>query len=337
VSGKSKIEWTEATWNPFRGCRKISPGCKHCYAETFAERFRGVKGHPYERGFDPRFVPEVLLAPLKWSKHRRVFVNSMSDPFLADFSDDEIDRVFAVMAICAMHDSRPSHTFQLLTKRSLRMREYASAPVAEIRARLGRIAGRMMEDGDGWADSVTHGMPWPLPNVWLGVSAEDQERADERIPDLLLTPAAVRFVSYEPALGGVNFTAVPCDPAFGFTGSTDYDALSGRSYDRSGEFGCRGPKLDWVIVGGESGRGARPFDIAWARSVVKLCKEAGVPCFVKQMGDHVFERAVEDDKGRIAGGVALRGPGGHKLAPKGGDPLEWPEDLRVREYPEVRR
>ena len=305
MSGPSAIEWTDATWNPFRGCVKVSPGCKHCYAETFAERFRRVAGHPYERGFEPRFVPEALSWPLRWRKARRIFVNSMSDLFLEAFSDDEIDRVFAVMAICEMHSMRSGHIFQVLTKRSRRMRDYLSAPVGELRARLGRIAGQMMEDGDRWADSITHRMPWPLPNVWLGVSAENQEYADARIPNLLASPARVRFVSYEPALGPVHFA---------------------RYLPDDGNAGM----LDWIIVGGESGHGARVFDPGWARNVIRQCDAAGVPVFVKQMGSRPVESVIWDTGGIL---TFLRRKDGRPLSHKGGVPAEWPKDLRVRQFP----
>ena len=271
--GKTTIEWTDETWNPVRGCKKVSPGCDHCYAERFAERWRGVPGNAYEAGFDPRFVPEALSEPLRWRRPRTVFVNSMSDLFQGAFGDDVIDRVFAVMAICAMHETKPSHTFQVLTKRAARMRMYMSAPVANLRARLGRIAGMMMEDGDGWADTVTHRMPWPLPNVWLGVSVEDQAYADARIPDLLATPAAVRFVSYEPALGPVDFRK--------YLGAFEVQHV------RPG----LGPFLDWIIMGGESGPGAREMMGTWVRMTRNACDAAEIPFFFKQWGGLLKKKA----------------------------------------------
>lgn len=269
MGSSSTIEWTNATWNPVRGCSRVSPGCGGaagqggCYAERQGARFCGP-GQPYEGLVrigtqgprwtgKVRLVPERLTDPIRWRKSRRIFVNSMSDLFHEGLSDDDIDHVFAVMAICAMHDTRPSHVFQILTKRQERMHKYASAPLGDLRNRLGTIAGQMMEDGDGWHDSVGYHMPWPLPNVWLGVSVEDQKRADERMPELVETPAAVRFVSYEPALEHVDFTT--------WLATT---------------------KVSWLICGAESGPGARPFDIGWARSARDQCVKYGVSCFFKQ-------------------------------------------------------
>lgn len=251
MSEHSAIEWTDATWNPVRGCKKVSPGCDHCYAETFAERFRGVPGHPYEAGFDPRYAPDQLTLPLRWKTPRNVFVNSMSDLFQGAFSDDIIDRVFAVMAICAMHETKPSHTFQILTKRAHRMMAYTETPITELRRRLGRIAGQLMEDGDAWADKVTGEMPWPLPNVHLGVLIESPEYIDRKTY-LRNSLAAVRFLSLEPLLEDL--------------GTVD---LTG---------------IHWVIVGGESGPGARPMEEAWVRSLRDQCAAAAVPFFFKQWG-----------------------------------------------------
>src|SRR3989304_8639963 len=173
MSATTSIEWTDATWNPVRGCTKVSPGCKNCYAETFAERRRRLPGHAYEQGFAPRLGPGSLDMPRKWKQPRRIFVNSMSDLFHAEVPDEYIGRVFDVMREC------PQHTFQVLTKRAARMR-----------------------------DAVTHGLTVPA-NVWLGVSVEDQERADERIPELLGCVARVLFLSCEPLLGMVGLAIRP--------------------------------------------------------------------------------------------------------------------------------
>ncbi len=244
----SAIEWTQETWNPVTGCTKVSPGCRHCYAERFSERFRGVPGHPYEPGFDLTLRPERLSKPLGWKKPRRVFVNSMSDLFHEDVPDEFIDRVFVVMSLAQRH------TFQVLTKRAERMREYCSSPET-----LGRIVADTAEVLDGIDNAVVaishhedgfQGIRWP--HVWLGVSVEDQKRADERIPLLLETPAAVRFVSAEPLLGPVDF---------------------GEALDQ----------IDWVIVGGESGPGARPMDPEWARFIREQCHASRIPFFMKQM------------------------------------------------------
>jgi protein gp37 len=178
MSEKSKIEWTDATWNPVRGCTKVSPGCKHCYAETFAERFRGVPGHPYEQGFDLRLVPEKLTEPLSWSDRRVVFVNSMSDLFQENVPDSYVDAITRVM------EAAPWHTFQVLTKRSARLRETLSN-------RLLRFAA--------------------LRHVWWGVSVEDRRYGQPRMNDLRATPAAVRFLSIEPLLedlGSIDLSGI---------------------------------------------------------------------------------------------------------------------------------
>lgn len=237
MSDKSKIEWTEATWNPVTGCTKVSPGCDNCYAETFAERWRGTAGHPYENGFDLTLRPERLDQPLRWKRPRRIFVNSMSDLFHDDIPDSHIAEVFSVMA------RTPQHTYQILTKRHGRMRSLLSRP--SFRDNLAM-----------W------GRPWPLSNVWLGVSVENQQWADIRIPALVDTPAAVRWLSCEPLLGSVSLLAW-----------------------LNGGFGVVAPDLHWVVVGGESGRKSRPMHPDWARSLRDECTAAGVPFFFKQWGE----------------------------------------------------
>ena len=219
MSSHSKIEWTDATWNPVRGCTKVSPGCLHCYAETFAERFRGVPGHPYERGFDLRLVPEKLTEPLRWRAPRMVFVNSMSDLFHEGVPDDYIAAAATVMCRAAWH------TYQVLTKRSGRMRDLLTTKL--------RFAAKR-------------------PHIWWGVSAEDGAHGLPRIGDLRQAPAQVRFLSLEPLiedLGTIDFA-----------------------------------KIDWVIVGGESGPGARPLRREWVRSIRNQCRQAGIPFFFKQWG-----------------------------------------------------
>lgn len=265
----TSIEWTRGddgtagkTWNPFRGCTKISQGCKHCYAATFAERWRGIPGHAYERGFEPRFVPEQLDAPLRWRKPRRVFVNSMSDLFHEAFTNEQIAAVFGVMAACQQH------TFQILTKRAGWMRRWFEWLSAEAISPHGPSAPIQcgIHAANFGSDVDYLGLPdaWPLPNVWLGVSAENQEQADKRIPELLRTPAAVRFVSVEPMLGPVDLSW----------------CLEEHSPETTGE--RRAPRIDWVIAGAESGHGARPMHEDWVRSLRDQCAAAGVRFFYKQ-------------------------------------------------------
>jgi protein gp37 len=215
----SKIEWTDATWNPTRGCTKISPGCAHCYAEVFAERFRGVKGHPYEQGFDLRLVPEKLDEPLKWKTPRRIFVNSMSDLFHEDVPDDYIGSVVDVML------QADWHIYQVLTKRSARMLDL-------LKTRL-RIAAAK-------------------PHIWWGVSVENKKYGLPRIQHLHSAPAAMKFLSIEPLLEDI-----------GEIDLTD---------------------IDWVIVGGESGPGARPMLREWVVSIRSQCRRHNVPFFFKQWG-----------------------------------------------------
>lgn len=257
--GKTSIEWTKGddgsageTWNPVTGCTKVSPGCDHCYAETLTERFHG-KGSFAE----VKLHHDRLDAPRRWRKPRRVFVNSMSDLF-----HDAVPSAFIAAVFDVMRET-PQHTYQILTKRHARMRSLMKTAVP----------------GEGW----------PLPNVWLGVSVEDEKRADLRIPALLDTPAAVRFISAEPLLGPVSLRSGWWD--------NDY-----RDY------------LDWVIIGGESGPGARPLDIKWVTDLMADAHTINADVFVKQLGS-----------------VWARDNGAKDR--KGGDPSEWPEDLQIREFP----
>lgn len=263
MGDKTGIEWADSTWNPITGCDKVSPGCDRCYAETFAERWRGTPEHYFANGFDVQLRPNKLDLPLRWTRRRKVFVNSMSDLFHDKVPDEYIARVFAVMALA------PQHTFQVLTKRHGRMRSLLSSD--DFRSEVTQtFVGWAVEDlslKTGHLESAT-GDWWPLPNVWLGVSAEDQQRADLRIPALLDTPAAVRFVSAEPLLGPINLHTDPIEAGSPFWGS----------------------QLDWVIVGGESGPGARPMHPDWARSLRDQCVAAGVPFLFKQWGEWVPER-----------------------------------------------
>lgn len=249
MSDNSAIEWTDATWNPVRGCTKVSPGCDNCYAERITERFHG-------KGSFATVVrdEEKLDLPLTWRKPRRVFVNSMSDLFHDAVSDQFITEVFARMWWA------PSHTFQVLTKRHSRMRSL----VPRIEERL-----RQREEDLALVDCPTP-LTWPLPNVWLGVSVEDQKWADIRVPALLDTPAAVRWLSCEPLLGPVVL-------------AEDWIELELQAFGGNGA-ACF-PRIDWVVVGGESGHGARPMEPNWARGIRDACVAASVPFFFKQWGE----------------------------------------------------
>lgn len=221
MSRRSQIEWTDATWNPVLGCTKVSPGCKHCYAETLAERFRGVPGHPFEHGFDLRVLEHAIDRPKTWRRGRNVFVNSMSDLFHPELPVELVRRVFEVMADC------PQHRFQVLTKRAERLLQLAPE------------------------------LPWPS-NVWMGVSVESRTYV-ERIRLLQKVPAALRFLSLEPLLGPL------------------------------GRLPLRG--IDWVIVGGESGHGARPLRVEWVRAIQRQCQRRDIPFFFKQWGGVHKKRA----------------------------------------------
>lgn len=306
MGDRSNIEWTDATWNPVRGCTKVSAGCKNCYAETFAERWRGIKGHPFEQGFDLRLVPEKLLEPLRWQRPRKIFVNSMSDLFHDDVPFEYIAAVFGVMALAQRH------TFQILTKRPARARlffawvareaaSWASPQFRFLNATRPPIAAfcvsRLADRTGDVSVDLEGGLPeWPLPNVWIGVSVEDQKAADTRIPELLQLPAAIRFLSCEPLLAPVDLFAVPRpDNAY---------------FHWRGETGAIGPKsepddyvywqkraIHWVIVGGESGRHARPMHPEWARALRDQCAAAGVPFFFKQWGEWAPGENVERSRG----------------------------------------
>ncbi|WYK04437.1 phage Gp37/Gp68 family protein [Cereibacter sphaeroides f. sp. denitrificans] len=283
----SKIEWTDATWNPITGCTLASPGCQFCYAADLAAT--RLSQHPSRAGLARRnaagvaaWTGEVRLneqwldQPLRWKRPRRIFVCAHADLFHENVPDEWIDRVFAVMALA------PQHTFQVLTKRAARMREYVAQVQAQVYWRDLAVAARKGRVGlvADMALLRDHGLG-PLPNVWLGVSAEDQQRADERIPDLLATPAAVRFASLEPLLGPVDLTNIKAKAGAGI------DVFSALEYDgdpdEDVEFGTS--VLDWIIVGGESGRHARPMHPDWARSLRDQAQAAGVPFLFKQWGE----------------------------------------------------
>lgn len=356
----SNIEWTESTWNPIAGCTPVSPGCLNCYAATMANRLHGMtlagrKVPGYESppitslrdgrqvfNGTVRLLPERLDEPLKRRTPTIWFVNSMSDLFHESVPFEYIDRVFAVMALC------PRHTFQVLTKRAERMAEYLN------RREISKAWTPSVRFGDGGSDAAKWKTPcdrvystawemkgkdaapslvWPLPNVWLGISAEDQTRLDERLVHLLAFPAAVRFLSCEPLLGPINLP---------------------------GDVRRRG--LGWVIIGGESGPKARPCRVRWISHLVNQCSRLKIPAFVKQLGGFVVDRNdagfdaedwTEEDGTPVEKSawpcsvldVEPLDPMMYQGAPvrvrladrKGGDMREWPMDLRVRDMPDTDR
>jgi protein gp37 len=401
---KTGIEWTDFSSQLIRyrdadgkdvwACAKVSPGCAHCYSEAIAERFGrgGPFTLPVVRSVTPYFAEDEARKILrsKQLSGRRVFVGDMTDVFGAWVPDELLDRMFAVFAC------RPDVSFQVLTKRPDRLAAYVGGPdrrhtVWDACAELldigiGRLGGAGLRDFVNRVDANHHLDPlWPLPNVHLGTSVEDQRRADERVPHLLRAPAAVRFLSCEPLLGPVDvskwlrqtshyhlclcvsgalknndFAGLTDDggnPLDAAQAKAELQALRGKGINLvpSGgcdnfdpyEHGCRGhenPRIHWLICGGESGPGARPMNVEWAKSLVAQCKAAGVPAFVKQLGANVVthgctgpgEHWPRDDWA----GELVELPGGQSLGwrvrlrdRKGGSPAEWPEDLRVRDFP----
>jgi protein gp37 len=332
------IQWATKTWNPMRGCRRVSPGCEHCYAEREANRHKGAGDHYdglVELGKNgPRWTGKALVvtgklgeplrmrAPRAGGRHR-IFVNSMSDLWFEGFTFEQIAAVFGVIA------ASPQHDFLILTKRPARMREWfawaaeADAVGDGVNACITEMFGvpelneqltkHDSNEGDApgkWDHLIESPPEWPLANAWLGISAEDQPRLDERWPHLKATPAAVRFVSVEPQLGRMDMRG-----AFGFARDR---------YEAEASFAGvlpSGPFLDWVIVGGESGIGARQFDIEWARQIVGQCETAKVPVFVKQLG----VRTIDSTERWVAP---------PNDSPFHGPPIEtWPEEVVKREFP----
>ncbi len=345
MGDKTGIAWTDATWNPLRGCSRVSTGCENCYAETMASRFSG-EGQAYERLTSGgkwtgmiRLVPKMLLQPLRWQRPRKIFVNSMSDLFHPNVPFVYIAAVFGVMA------AAERHTFQVLTKRPGRMLRFfewleeqePGNPRLEVCWQA--LKEEVERVGDGGPMHTKYAGdpegPWPLPNVWLGVTAENQFSADNRIPMLQQAPAAVRWVSIEPMVG--------------LAGLREY--VGGQrgcagEHHGSGAPGCPkelhhhhddrcAPALDWVVVGGESGPGARPMDIAWVEDIVSQCKASGTPVFVKQLGAKPFDSR----EGFRHSDPHPDGPSGDPdcrlrlRSREGRDPGEWPEILRVQEMP----
>lgn len=319
---KTGIEWTDYSANPVKyrdragksvwACVRTSPGCAHCYSADLAKRYRrggeftAAEMAGYECYLDDGELRQ-MLSPKRLPSGSRCFVGDMTDVFGEWVPFEYLDRLFAVFAL------RPDVVFQVLTKRPERMRKYltkrdtAGAVAITIRevAPDGGLAAMQAMGTHVLRDVVQR--RWPLPNLWLGTSTENQHWLDIRVPELLATPAAVRFLSCEPLLGPLDL---------------------GRYLRESG--------VDWVIVGGESGPGARPFDLAWARSIVSQCRAAGVAVFVKQLGAKPYSMGIRDhcDDGPRKG-THFDGNRTRLLTAsrKGGDPAEWPEDLRVREMP----
>ena len=304
--GKTTISWTEKTWNPTRGCSRVSEGCRNCYAERQAARF--AKGDQPFHGFVTKInghaawtgkvelIESKLLEPLSWRKPCRVFVNSMSDLFHESLPDEAIDRVFAVMALC------PHLTFQVLTKRPERMLEYWGDLLdraTEIKTQASKLPN--YEALCVAADF----MPIPYRNIWLGVSVEDHKTWDYRTAILEQVPAAFRFVSLEPQLGPVDVGPV----------------LS------------RG-NIHWLIQGGESGPGARPFDVQWARDTKAQCKATGTAYFLKQFGARPYEKTPSNEWNYTGNPMENDDDWFISLQDrKGGEIEEWPKDFRVREFP----
>lgn len=341
---KTSIEWTDLSCNPLKyrtadgrvvwGCAKVSGGCTHCYSETLAERF--AKGGPYNAGVMAGLTPFLdekelhRMLTYKPAAGKRCFVGDMTDVFGEWMPDELLDRLFAVFAL------RSDVTWQILTKRPERMRRWFDATRNGC-SRWAFVAKAAHEIAGG--NSVG---TWPLPNVWLGCSVENQQTADERIPYLLQTPAAVRFISAEPLLAPVIMRrrwlgiGADCDECRVRDVQTDEDGCC-----QSCGHDALWHGIDLVIVGGESGPRARPCDVAWIRSIVKQCAAADVACFVKQLGSRPMAFADPLPEPQSTESIVRHGeydpdPFEFELRDrKGGDPAEWSEDLRVREMPRV--
>jgi protein gp37 len=348
--GKTTIEWTQGedgtpgySWNPIRARHKVtgkvghhcempSAGCLRCYAQSINRRLG--TGLPYKPSsldqVEPFLDEKVLRAPLHWRKPRKIFVESMSDLFGHWVPDEWIDKVFAIMAMCQ------EHTFQCLTKRAERARGYLLCVQDDDKdlQRFANVAADLA--GSPCAPGIFDDIEWPFRNVWLGVSTEDQKTANERIPFLLRTPAAVRFISAEPLLGPIDFNALSDGPE-------NLNALTGLRENPFGDVVTRryAEKLDLVIVGGESGQSARPCDFDWIGSIIQQCKRADVAVFVKQVGSNPVWTTTGDKGESFGDHFQVPATKYHPTTwgpiedPKGGKMEEWPADLRVREFPKT--
>lgn len=343
MSAKTGIEWTDSTWNPIRGvrgrhhCTKISPACTNCYAAAMNVRFSGLD---YVKGADTfRLDEKVLGEPLLWTPARRIFPCSMTDLFHEDIPINFIASVFNVMVSATVNCGKrhkhqeecregEPHTYQVLTKRASRMLQMIQAIPDYAAERF---------PGDSPLSIALELGDWPLRNVWLGVTAENQQYADERIPLLLQTPAALRFVSYEPVLGPVDFTRYLGAPL-----TSDLE-----EWDTHNVWGSHPERVDWIIAGGESGPRARLTNVDWLWSVLKQCRDAQVPCFMKQLGTwpyhsqndgrhcHAFRSGAYRYERKAPGQIFYEPTSVVIKDRKGGDWNEWPKGMRVREFPKV--
>lgn len=358
MSENTKIEWCDATFNPWIGCAKVSPGCASCYAETLMDtrygRVKWGKGNPRKRT-----SAAIWKFPLKWNntaicslcgniqsifatagnlgkcrkchedtmRSRRVFCAS-----LADWLDDEVPIEWTCNLLETIHATQ-NLDWLMLTKRPERWIGRLEA-VLKFAFDNEMTENKRHEAFFDWINFWVNGGIAPS-NVWIGTSVEDQQRSDERIPELLKIPANVRFLSLEPLLGEVDLACVPGYPLSIYReASTVTEHYSQVSFKREGRGLCKitsQSKIDWVIVGGESGPKARPCNIGWIRSVVKQCEKAGVPCFVKQLGSNPVDIYTPSDSA-VPETVSMT-----LKHPKGGDLSEWPCDLRVRQFPSVER
>ncbi|MFP4336387.1 MAG: DUF5131 family protein [Halothece sp.] len=301
----SNIQWTDETWNPIVGCSRISSGCANCYAAEAAKSPRLQQFSQYQTVKEwngiTEFVQSQLLKPLSWRSPKKIFVCSMSDLFHENTPFEWINKVFAVMALC------PQHTFQVLTKRPERMLEYfTETPNLDTIISTSRLSMHHVQ------------ARFPLPNVWLGTTCENQAMVDKRVPLLSQVPAVVRFLSCEPLLSPINLSA---HLAIEWSEIAEdwIEAWPGQQ--------CYSQKIQWVIIGGESGQNARPCHLDWMRSLVNQCQQAQIPVFIKQLGSHPI-----NSKPYIDGMTNTHYP--LKLKDrKGGNIEEWPDQLRVREFP----
>lgn len=349
MADKTKIQWTDATWNIITGCTLVDEGCRNCYAAHLIASWPAIGNHPSRKGLarknaagEAKFTGEVrfneawLDQPLRWRKPRRIFVCAHGDLFHESVPDEWIDRVFAVMA------QAPQHTFQCLTKRPERMLAYMKDPDVWMRIAIEIIEPlKASVSFDIQYDPRSATSRLPLPNVWLGTSISDQASADLRIPALLATPAAVRFISAEPLLGPVNLLVTDRN-------RHDISTLRGIACDPTDPDGAdvyyRTEKLDWIIVGGESGPNARPMHVDWVRSLRDQCQQAGAAFHFKQWGEWAPVVIEQNDSGELSPAYPITGcgdPTAHKgsqpcLFWQGGALVEWPY-IKTRQATGARR